>query len=116
MDGHGGRPPSRPAWACARTTSTWRGEGRVAGSRPIAIQGLCGNVFDFVDFLRSVASYDVGRGASRICFNRIFIASISHIQTRLHAIGSNTELGVCASPAIAFLTDDRGAGMIAPRS
>ena len=31
MDGHGGRPPSRPAWACARTTSMWRGEGRVPG-------------------------------------------------------------------------------------
>ena len=110
MDGHGGRPPSRPAWACARTTSMWRGEGRVPGR----YKAVWWNVF--VDFLRSVASYDVGRGASRICLNRIFIASISHIQTRLHAIGSNTELGVCASPAIAFLTDDRGAGMIAPRS
>ena len=86
------------------------GEGRVPGR----YKAVWWNVF--VDFLRSVASYDVGRGASRICLNRIFIASISHIQTRLHAIGSNTELGVCASPAIAFLTDDRGAGMIAPRS
>ena len=109
MDGHGGRPPSRPA--CARTT--WRDEGRgrsrVPGRYKACVQ------------CRLIFCVPLHYVAHRICLNRNLISIQPHPDTSPRDWQQHRVQGVCASPHAGhrhrrFLTDDRGAGMIAPRS